>query len=222
MASEQAVAYHRTFLSPHYVNKLLFPEEWNERNRNAAEINDFRRIDPTKFEEMRKTLAQLLNVEYRSPRENRPRVGDQGGWDPYREGQPSDGRVVEFMAPANTQTDVIISPITGRIALPISTTTYPAYVDGKTDLKVVVYQKLDQLFEGHATSWELKWSDLIYPYNQGFTPIIDDSWQVIGYWGLAGGPGRSPTLIVPSGLKGKLFDLKEAKDKGVPVFVHSI
>src|SRR5262249_13192926 len=149
--------------------------------------------------------------------------GDQGGKARWISGNPSDEKVAEIMEPTNPPQGIVKSPTTGLVAMPIPVFPEKAFVLGKGLHEVTMYHKTDQQFEDYATPWELLWSDLSYPYNRGFTPIVDRSWKVIGHLGMApGGPrGTSffqTSLILPSKFAGHL-SLEEALAQGVPVFV---
>jgi hypothetical protein len=224
MASEQEVAYHRSFLSPNYLDNLNPPSWFEKLRRQAKEVEAIRLRDPGAFEEQRKLLAQLLKVPYR-PGYMQVYRGDQGGRDHWVSGNPPDAQVAECMVPTIPPQGVVRSPTTGIVALPILNYTRKAYVHGKVLHPVDMYDKMDQQFEDYATPWELLWSNLSYPYNRGFTPIVDRSWTVIGHLGMAqggpAGPGFGQTsLIVPGALAGTIT-LDTALEKGVPVFVHS-
>src|SRR5262245_9138401 len=66
MASEDEVAYHRTFLSPHYMDNFNSPSSYERLMRSAGEAEEIRLQDPEEFEKVRKALAQALKVPYRS------------------------------------------------------------------------------------------------------------------------------------------------------------
>jgi hypothetical protein len=225
MASEQEVAYHRSFLAPDYLDNFRTLSSSEKLKKRAAEVDAIRLRDPGAFEEQRKFVAQLLKVPYR-PGYMQVYRGDQGGRDHWVSGVPSDAQVAECMAPTIPPQGVVKSPTTGVIALPILGFTREAYVHGTVLNPVDMYEKMDQQFEDYATPWELVWSNLSAPYNRGFTPIVDRSWTVIGHFGtVQGGPvgldyGQT-SLILPAELAGEVRDLKTAFEAGVPVFVHS-
>ena len=99
---------------------------------------------------------------------------------------------------------------------------------------VDVYQKMDQQFEDYATPWELDWSNLCFMARnenpqqhlyEGFCPIVDRTWTVIGHIGTVYGGRQNmmndegqAILIIPGEFRG--MDLWTAINKGVPVFVH--
>jgi hypothetical protein len=173
---------------------------------------------------MRQSLALLLKVPYRAGY-MLEYPGDQGGQDHWVSGNPSDAQVAECLVPLYPPQGAVKSPTTRMLALPVVGLTRRAYVHGKQLLEVNLYEKMDQQFEDYATPWELLWSDLSYPYNRGFTPIVDRSWAVIGHLGSFQGGPRSEregqtSLILPSEYAGRM-NLDAALAKGVPVFVHS-
>jgi hypothetical protein len=216
MASEQEVAYHRSFLSSFYLDHFSPPSESEKRRRRAKEIEALRNMDLEAFEEHRRSLAFLLKVPYR-PGYMQVYVGDQGGQDHWVSGNPTDDQVAECLAPLYPTQGIVKSPTTGLVALPVIGFTHKAFVHGK-NIQVNIYQKVDQQFEDYATPWELQWSNLIYPYNRGFTPIVDNSWTVIGYTATAQGRFGPTNLIIPSEFAGRI-SLASALEKGVPVFV---
>src|SRR5262249_8787946 len=181
--------------------------------------------DPDEFEQRRKGLAQLLGVPYRA---GYMQVfwGDQGGRDHWVSGSPSDAQVAECMVPLYPPQAAIKSPATGMVALPIVTFTRKAFINGKVLQPVNAYQKLDQEFEDYATPWELEWSPLCRSGDRGFTPILDNSWTVIGYTGkVYGGPPTAgacdrATLLVPAELSHPCQrSSRVAMDHGAPIFV---
>src|SRR5262249_27085434 len=121
---------------------------------------------------------------------------------------------------------VVISPVSGSMALPWFFGPLDAYVAGKALHTTVMYPKMDQNFKSYATPWELEWSNIVSPSDRAFTPIVNQSWEVIGYMGRAGtGPvgwfgGAWGSLILPKKVGGTM-ELDEAMRRGIPVFVHS-
>jgi hypothetical protein len=218
VASEQEVAYHRSFLSPFYLDNFIPPTRPEMLKRRAAEIDAIRDMDLDAFEEHRRSLAFLLKVPYR-PRYMVSYPGDQGGRDHWVDGNPTDAQVAECLAPLYPPQGAVKSPTTGLVAMPMIGFTHKAFVYGK-NLQVNLFQKLDQEFEDYATPWELQWSNLIYPYNRGFTPLVDNSWTVIGHTVTQQGSFELTNLIIPIEFAG-LFDIQTALVKGVPLFVHS-
>ncbi len=227
MASAQEVDYHRSLLSPRYLDNLN-PPSWLERTRRqTADVTAIRLRDPDGFEEHRKALAQLLRVPYRAGY-MQVYVGDQGGQDHWVSGTPSDAQVAECMVPLYPPQGTVKSPTTGMVALPIVTFTRKAYIHGKVLQPVNAYEKWDQNFADYATPWELAWSALCRSGKDAFTPILDNSWTVIGYTGrVYGGPPSvgaydRATLIVPADLLDLCHkSIQIAIDNGVPVFVHA-
>jgi hypothetical protein len=224
VASEQEVAYHRSFLSPYYLDNFSPPTWWQRIRREEEEVEAIRLRDPVEFENTRKSLAKVLRVPYYPGVMASPR-GDQGGRARWVSGNPPDDKVAEIMEPTNPPQGVVKSPTTGMVAMPFPVFKEKAYLLGKGLHEVSMYYKMDQQFEDYATPWELLWSDLSYPYNRGFTPVVDSSWKVIGHVGMFPGGPRSrsfgeTSLIVPSQLAGHIT-LEQAMANGVPVFVHS-
>jgi hypothetical protein len=224
MASEQEVTYHRSFLSPRYMDNFRTITLSERLKRRAEDVEAIRLNDAEAFENARQALAQLLRVPFRRGYMQVYR-GDQGGRDHWVSGNPSDAQVAECMVPLCPPQGAVKSPTTGMVALPNVGFTHSAFVQAAKHLHPVdMYPKLDQSFEEYATSWELAWSNLNSPYNRGFTPIVDRSWSVIGHVGtvpggsLDGQAGR-PSLIVPGEFAG--ISIEGAMEQGVPVFVHS-
>lgn len=223
MASDAEVQYHRSFLSLYYLDNLK-PLEWFEKaKRKTEEIAAIRLRDPRKFEDTRKALAEALKVKYVPGR-----IGygpAQSGGTHWIEGTPSDYAVAEVMKPTQPPQAAVKHPTSGAIAFPnVSIGLTNAYIHDQVLHPVKMYHKIDQRFEEHATPWELVWSNLSYPYDRGFTPIIDDSYKVIGHFGsVVGGPKGGSfyerSLIVPR--DANVSSLEVAMAKGVPVFVHS-
>jgi hypothetical protein len=190
MAVEKEVEYHRSFLSPDYMDSVV-PLTRSERLRKqAAEVTAIRLRDPDAFEEQRKFLAQLLNVSYKPGHIYTKWDGaaPPGSW---VSGNPPDAQVAECLEPNNPPQSVVKSPTTGAVALPIVAFTHKAYVNGKALHPVDMYQKMDQQFEDYATPWELVWSNLCFMARNanprhprfGFSPIVDRTWTVIGHIG---------------------------------------
>jgi hypothetical protein len=225
MARQDLVSYNRSFLSPDYMDNL-FPASYFESVwKQQREVERIRKRDPEAFEEQRQALAQALKVDYRRGTMVVYR-GDQGGRDHWEEGVPSDAKVAATMEPTNPPQRAVISPVTGSVAMPFFLFGFEAYVDGQSIHKTVMYRKLDQDFEAYATPWELLWSALSYPYDRGFTPIVNRDWEVIGYMGqVETGPASvgyyQKRLIIPSGFAQRVdLDLPAAMRQGIPLFVH--
>lgn len=223
MATDQEVMYHRSLLSPAYLESLNPPQWFEKAKRQVRDIEALRLRDPQDFEERRKRLAPILNVAYK-PGYMQTYPGDQGGQDRWVSGVPSDAQVAECMAPLYPPQSVVKSPTTGMVALPIIGWTRKALMHGRALRPAEMFEKIDQQFENYATPWEREWSDLSPPYNRGFTPIVDNSWTVVGYQGTTSGvaPGKNSSqscLIVPRDCTG--ISLETAIEKGVPVFVQS-
>ena len=85
MASEAEVAYHRSFLSPDYLDNISPPNGAQKLRKRAAEIDDLRQRDPQDFEERRRILAQAFKVPYRCGY-MQMYPGDQGGRDHWVNG----------------------------------------------------------------------------------------------------------------------------------------
>lgn len=224
MAVDKLVAYHRSFLSPDYMDNLFPPSYFESLRKQKREVDAIRSRDPQAFEVQREALAKVLKVKHRRGIMVVYR-GDQGGQDHWEEGVPSDEKVAATMEPTNPPQRAVISPITGAVALPAFPIAFEAYVDGQAIHKTRMYPKMGQDFESYATPWESAWSNLSYPYNRGFTPIVNADWEVIGYTGQVDtGPVSSSyyqtRLIFPNEFPG-IADIDEALKRGIPIFVHS-
>jgi hypothetical protein len=223
MPTEQEIAYHRSFLSPRYSDNFRAITQAELLRRTASDIEAIRLRDPDVFERARESLAMLLKVPYRRGY-MRVYVGDQGGRDHWVDGNPSDAQVAECMVPLYPPQGVVRSPTTGAVALPLFPGMHKALLDSRSLYPVYMYQKLDQDFAVYATPWELQCSNLVSPYDRGFTPIVDNSWTVIGYLGSFQGrgldyQGAGTGMIVPSEFAGRV-SLEKALEKDIPVFVH--
>src|SRR5262249_46596712 len=84
---------------------------------------------------------------------------------------------------------------------------------------IEMFAKMDQGFEDHATVWELRWSNLSYPYHRGFDPIVDSSYRVVGHLGTVTGGGAAGVFITSKGSFNG--DLQATLDNGDLVFFDS-
>jgi hypothetical protein len=228
MSSEQEVAYHRTFLSRYYVAQVAADARASGNRRTDDEITAIRNDDPDAFEDARKALAVLLKVPYRAGAMVNQSRGDVGDRYTYIDGSPSDAQVVEYLRPRNPPPQSV-NPTTGVAAIPNPLVgVADAYLNGVALLRTTMYSKMDQQFDDYASLWEKAFSTLMAPYYSGYTPayafmpIVDDSWQVLGYYGtLQGGQGCG--LLVPEGAKQMMKDfmldgeIKDYLDKQVPM-----
>jgi hypothetical protein len=220
MASDKEVAYHCSFLSAIYVDSIANPGPAGDRKRAGWEIDVIKRRDPEAFEEARKSLAALLNVPYRRPRESQEYPGDVGGWSPYVEGNPPDAQVAECMVPDEPLPASLINPTTGIRAFPNMRGWYKAYIlNGKNQYETKMYLKMDQDFQTYAHEWESKFSNLINPPNGGFDPVLSHSYEVIGHFGTFNLGGGGTSLIVPSELVG--MSLQDMLQQPATIFVDS-
>jgi hypothetical protein len=217
MASKQEVAYHRTFLSPRYLDNFSDPGWWEKVvRRPARDVENLRLGDPEAFEEARKFLAQALKVPYR-PGSIVYSTGDSGKPPVWVSGYPDDFKVAELMMPLYAPQGVARSPTSGRVALPVVGLSVPANAYWKVFHPIVMHQKMDQDFERYATPWELVWSNLSYPYNRGFTPVVDSSWKVIGHVGRVHANDPNTVLIIPKKLLGITLEEAMAREGGTCV-----
>ena len=99
----------------------------------------------------------------------------------WKQGNPPDYMVAEVIV--HTSQGAVKHPVTGMTALPNTLRTFNAYPGRQPLHPVLIYPKTDQEFEKYATPWELQFSNLVYPYNGGFTPVMDESYRVIGHKG---------------------------------------
>jgi hypothetical protein len=228
MPSEQEMAYHRSFLSRYYVHQVVADIKNGSANRMTDdEIVQLRRDDPVAFEEARKALAQLLGVPYQPARSVDTSRGDVGSRYVYIDGVPSNAQVVQFLRPRNPPQ---VNPTTRTPAIPnVGVGVIDAYLDGNVLLRTTMWSKIDQEFDDYASPWEKIYSALMAPYYSGytpayaFTPVVDESWHVIGYYGtMSGGPGSG--FLVPEGTKQKMrtynlagAGMKEFLEKQVPI-----
>lgn len=224
MAADPLEQYHRSFLSPYYLDNVIAPPWEQKMARTAKDIEILRLRDPKAFEDTRKKLAQALKVQYLPGMNvadaNVPLVGERRTT--WRSGFPSDIKVAAVMGPVQAPQGAVKHPTTGMLALPAVGFLLDAYVEGTPIHPVEMYAKLDQKFESYATPWELIWSNLSYPYNRGFTPVVDQNYKVIGHYGEVYTHGSSaspnrPVVVVPK--EGEGTDLKELIDAGVPIFI---
>jgi len=221
MASEAEVRYHRSFLSWNYWENLYRPDMLEKAKRMADEVEAIRLKDPKAFENTRKSLAVLLKVQYiaggyvaRSVQQ-----GNASGW---VSGQPSDYQVAEIMKPKNPPQTAVKHPTTGAIAIPnVPFGLTDAHVHDQVLHPARMYRKTDQRFEEYATRWELEFSNLIYPYTRGFTPIIDHSHTVIGHFGAVNEDFGKIGFLIPSEIPSFGHDLQQLMDTGAAVFVGS-
>src|SRR5262245_57977945 len=65
MAVEKEIEYHRSLLSPNYMENLVPLTRPERLRKQAEEVTAIRLRDPEAFEEQRKLLAQLLKVPYK-------------------------------------------------------------------------------------------------------------------------------------------------------------
>jgi hypothetical protein len=222
MATEQEIAYHRTFLSPFYM------DNFRPRPLPKNVVEEIRLRDPEEFEQVRKELAQAFKARYT------PGGMVQVGHDlyttrEYREGSPVDMQVAGYIEAAFPPQTVAKDPKTGRVALPIPTTRIRAYQEyGNRLHTVIIHPKTDQEFMTYATPFETDFSVLRLP-NYGhdmlaldrvnvFAPIVNTSWKVFGHIGRLS--GASPDVVVPDWTRG--LDLKQLHDTGTPAFVHDL
>lgn len=232
MASEQDVQYHRSFLSQNYTDNfsdyLKAAGPAGTAVRQDREILEIRNSDPEGFEEARKALAALKKVPYQ-PEVCGSYQGDRGGG--YcRDGNPSNAEVVAYLKPQYPPQGAVKNPTTGLVAIPaIQRGTIEAYRNGPNLLRTSMYFKMDQQFDDYATDWEKAFgaltlsSHLGYTPSYAFTPIVDENWQVIGYYGKVQG-GRGGGLLVPSEAKQEMLDctlgepkIKDYIDQHVPM-----
>src|SRR5262249_20301253 len=96
MARQDLVSYHRSFLSPDYMDNLFPPSYFESMWKQNREVETIRKRDPEAFEKQREALAKALKVKYRRGTMIVYR-GDQGGRDHWEEGEPSDAKVAATM-----------------------------------------------------------------------------------------------------------------------------
>ena len=214
MGNQSIEEYQRTFLSPNYVENFKFDDDtvWERKKRemsaNKRKADDMvalRERNIEAWENVRRSIAPLMKVQYSRGYWMAGARGDQGGSPDARwvDGTPSDWAVAECMEPLVPDQRLITSPLTGMTALPNAFLRCKAFVEGAKYMEnVVLFYKLDQDFETYATPWELKWSNLSAPYNRGFTPVVNKSYTVIGHWGtVLGGPtplsGSDAVFVAP-------------------------
>jgi hypothetical protein len=227
MASDAEVRYHRSFLSPYYLDNLNPPAWFEKARRKREDMEVIRLRDPVKFEDTRKSLAKAMNIPYFPGMYLKKPNQFVEGATYWQEGTPSDYAVAEVLEPTQPPQAAVKHPTTGMIALPNVQYAIDAYVDGKPQHTAQMFPKTDQYFETYASPWELIWSNLSYPYTRGFTPIIDNSYNVIGHFGeVDGGSSYGDShrvgIRIPLELVGKEgYNLRQLMDKKVPIFVHS-
>jgi hypothetical protein len=232
MASEQEVAYHRSFLSRNYVHQLAADIKASGKQRSDEEIAEIRQDDPEGFEEARKALAILLKVQYSPAQTVNLSSGDVGDRYKYYDGVPSDAQVAEYLRPQYPPQGAVNNPTTGVIGIPDPILGFVyAFRNGKGLLRTSIAYKTDQQFFAFATEWENLYSTLTSPYRTSyepgfqFTPIVDTSWQVVEYYGEVSGVGS--TFLVPAGSIQLMEDFwleTEIEDlfaHGVPIMVGS-
>jgi hypothetical protein len=210
MATDQEVAYHRSYLT---INYLYFDPaiRWPEgrvdpaydRYPLAERARAYKRRDPQLFEKNRLAMSTLLRVQ-------------------YVEGfRPPDETVAKYMAWSGDLLQGQVRTPSGGIAVPNPGANHLAYrfVNGSLH-KLWMWAKTDQDFEKFATAWEQKYSNLVYPYNRGFTPVVDESWQIIGHYGYVNRKNMPASTILPQDATTVSDDsIATALKKGVVIFV---
>jgi hypothetical protein len=199
MPSDAEVTYHRSYLSPYYLENLSNPG-WFVNRRTPKEIETIRLRNEEEFEKVRESLAKALKRRFvrgaYGVESNVPLVGERRRY--WSGGQPEDYLVAEVIARTQRFQGTVKHPTTGMIALPNVITPINAYADGDPLRPALIYPKSDQHFEKYATPWELKFSSLVPPLGVGFAPIINDSHRVVGHYGEVSGrsqPGPGAAVI---------------------------
>src|SRR5262245_59893317 len=117
MASDAEVEYHRSFLSPFYVDNITAPNWWEKVQRKAWEVEEIRVRNSEALKAMRKPLARLCNVQYTTGRYMTAAQGDVGGPSTkWSGGNPSDDSVAECMSPTYPPQGSVKHPTTGALA----------------------------------------------------------------------------------------------------------
>jgi hypothetical protein len=230
MPSEQEIAYHRTFLSRYYVYQVAGEIKNGVYNRLTDEEIEEIQKDPVAFEDARKALAELLNVPYQPSTVVDTSRGDVGSRYVSIDGVPSNAQVVAFLRPRHSPQ---VNPATGVPAvIDARLGVIDAYLDGGELLRTTMWSKLDQEFDDYAHPWEKIYSTLMAPYHSGytpataFTPVVDQSWNVVGYYGtMSGGPGSG--FLIPEGIAQTmahsilgLDSINDAISENVPVMAN--
>jgi hypothetical protein len=209
MATEEEIVYHRSFLSFDYP--YLNPagggqpvprvDPAYDRYPLAERARSYKRTKPQLFEKNRFAISTLLRARY-----------VEGTY-------PTDETVANYMTWSGNVVQGLVRAPEGWIAVPNATVRHKAirYAQGGLHW-FEMFEKTDQNFEKYATPWERQYSNLIYPYNRGFTPIVDESWHITGHYGTAHNYTRA-ALIAPSGLQSPIGDINEALQNGVLLFV---
>jgi hypothetical protein len=152
VANAEEAVYHRSYLSPDYLDNFRQFDQAALARRRAEDVDAIRERDPNAFEDRRQSLAQMLRVPYR-PGYMQVYPGDQGGRDHWVTGIPSDAEVAECMEPLYPSQKTVMSPTTGMVALPFPGVTRQALVSGKGLIPVRMCEKLDQEFATYATGY---------------------------------------------------------------------
>jgi hypothetical protein len=198
MPTEQEVAYHRSFLSPYYLENLRSPG-WFAKKRKPEEIETIRRRNPDEFERVREILAKAIDAQHVRGMyvTRRNEFATHTEW---LEGNPKDYLVAEVIVHTSLPQGAVKHPTTGQIALPRVGNPLTGYVQGRQLHPTLMYPKMDQAFETYATPFERTWSSLIpNAMKWQFHPIVDQNFTVIGHTSSgvkASDPSLSP-LIVP-------------------------
>ncbi len=148
MSIEQETQYHRSFLSQNYTDNfadyLKTAGSVGYAVRQDREVQEIRDGDPDGFEAARKALAALLKVPYQ-PTVSGSYSGDRGGGY-YREGNPPDAKVAEYLKPTYPPQSAVTNPATGNVALPnLLLGKVAAFRKGATLLRTTMFYKLDQI-----------------------------------------------------------------------------
>ncbi|MFL5243590.1 MAG: hypothetical protein ACJ8FY_15905 [Gemmataceae bacterium] len=211
MSTDQEVTYHRSFLSFDYAylkpagggRPIPRVDPAFDRYPLAERARRYKKLHPELFEKNRYAISTLLKAS-------------------YVEGvMPTDETVANYMGRSGELLQGLVRAPEGWIAVPNALGRRKAISrDGGGLHWFEMFEKTDQNFEKYATSWELRYSNLVYPYNRGFTPIVDDSWHITGYYGDAhSGLPSGKDLIVPLGLQALRGDLNDALVNGLILFV---